>query len=112
MFESILKIKPLSVNEAWQGRRYRSPKYKTFQKDVLICLPRTNYRFDGILRVELVFGFSSVLSDIDNPIKMVLDILQLKYNFNDSQIYELNVRKTIVKKGDEFIYIAIGNTKE
>ena len=59
------------------------------------------------LKVSLVFSFSNVNADIDNPTKMVLDCLQKKYEFNDRNIYELEIKKQIVKKGFEKIEIAI-----
>lgn len=95
-------IKPLSVNAAWKGKRYKTDKYKAFEKEMLfklkpILLPK------GLLHVKLSFGFSSQGSDIDNPIKMVLDILQKKYRFNDNLIYRLDVIKTVVNKGSEYI---------
>jgi Holliday junction resolvase RusA-like endonuclease len=104
-----LEIKPLSVNEAWQGRRFKSDKYKKFQRDVLLLLPKTKESFSGMLRIDLFFGFSNVLSDLDNPIKMTLDILQKKYGFNDKNIFELNVRKCKTEKGKEFISIQIND---
>ena len=57
----------------------------------------------GKLKLDIEYGFSSRASDLDNPCKLFIDILQKKYGFNDKNIYELNQRKTIVKKGDEFI---------
>ena len=62
-----------------------------------------------MLRVELFFGFSSNASDLDNPVKPLIDILQKKYGFNDNQIFELNIRKCIVAKGKEFISITVNN---
>lgn len=55
------------------------------------------------LSVYIVFGLSSKNADIDNPVKPFLDILQKKYQFNDRHIYELNIKKVDVKKGEEFI---------
>lgn len=100
-----INIKPLSVNQAWQGRRFKTDKYKSYEKELLYLLPnRKNFGcLDGNLRIDIKFGFSSKSSDIDNPVKPLLDILQKKYKFNDSQIYELHVKKTVVDKGDEFI---------
>jgi Holliday junction resolvase RusA-like endonuclease len=104
-----LEIKPLSVNEAWQGRRFKSNKYKKFERDVLLMLPKNKESFSGMLQIDLFFGFSNVLSDLDNPIKMTLDILQKKYGFNDKNIFELNVRKCKTEKGKEFISIQIND---
>lgn len=97
-----LDIKPLSVNEAWQGKRFKTKKYKAYERDVLSMLGAFTVP-DGPLTLSLVFGFSNAASDIDNPVKCFTDCLQKKYGFNDSRIHELNVSKVKVKKGDEFI---------
>lgn len=102
-----LNIKPLSINQAWQGRRYKTPKYKSFQKEMLLTLPKLKKSFKGDLSVSIKYGFSSKLSDIDNPCKIVLDCLCKKYNFDDRQIFKLYQEKEIVKKGDEYIEINI-----
>ncbi len=99
-----LYVKPLSINQAFQGRRFKTDKYKAFEKEVLLKLPYTKKQFKGDLRVDIVFGFKTALSDIDNGLKPILDILQKKYGFNDKQIFELNVKKEI---GKEFINIKI-----
>ena len=96
-----IDIKPLSVNDAWQGKRFKTPLYKKYEKIVLLMLPKKFFE-NKPLKIDLVFGFSSKASDIDNPIKMILDIFQKKYNLNDKQIFELNVKKEIVGKGHEF----------
>jgi len=98
----IISIKPLSVNNCWQGRRFKTPIYKGYEKELLLKPPK----FDVPkvkLKLVIVFGFSNKLSDVDNGLKPFLDILQKKYNFDDRDIYQLNVTKEIVKKGSEFI---------
>lgn len=50
---------------------------------------------------------NNTLSDIDNPTKLILDILQKRYGFNDKMIYELNLKKEIVKKGKEYFSFCI-----
>lgn len=102
-----IEIKPFSVNDAWKGRRYRTDDYKRFQRDMMLLLPPLKISLKKPLKVSIVFGFSSKGSDIDNPQKPLLDILQKKYNFNDNQIFELNTKKEIVKKGSEFIDLSI-----
>lgn len=102
-----LDIKPLSVNEAWKGRRYKTDKYKSFERAVLLMLPRKMDIPEGPLSLSLEFGFSSANSDIDNPVKMFIDCLQKKYGFNDKRIFELNIKKRPVKKGAEFINFKI-----
>jgi len=98
----ILNIKPMSVNLAWQGKRFKTNKYKSYEKELLILLPKLDIP-DGELKVDLVFGFSSKLSDADNPVKCFVDVLQKKYGFNDNKIYEYSIKKVDVSKGSEFI---------
>ena len=97
-----LDIKPLSVNQAWQGKRFKTKAYKTYERDVLMLLGKLEVP-DGNIHIDLTFGFSNKQSDIDNPVKCFVDILQKKYGFNDSKIYSARLRKVDVKKGEEFI---------
>lgn len=102
-----IHIKPLSVNSAFQGRRFKTPEYKTFEKLLLMSLPNRLEVPQGKLTVLFEFGFSSVLSDADNPVKMTMDVLQKKYSFNDRDVFRIEVDKVIVKKGEEYIKFEI-----
>jgi len=97
-----INIKPLSINCAFQGKRFKTNKYKNYEKSCFLLLPKIKVP-EGKLKVDLVFGFSSKLSDADNPVKCFIDILQKKYDFNDNKIYEYSIKKVDVKKGSEFI---------
>lgn len=98
-----IDIKPLSVNQAWQGRRFRSQKYKDYQNHLSLLLPPKRDEYKGNLRIEIKYGFSSKLGDIDNPCKPFLDILSKKYGFNDKQVFELYQEKELVPKGKDYI---------
>jgi len=102
-----LNEKPLSINEAWQGKRFKTPAYKRYEKEMLLLMPKAYIYQDQMLRVEFFFGFSNKASDLDNPVKLLMDIAQKKYGFNDKMVFELNVRKCIVKKGEEYIQMGI-----
>jgi len=102
-----LNEKALSVNKVWQGRRFKTKEYKLYEKKLLSLLPDIDFKFSNRISLDIVFGYSNRLNDIDNGLKPLIDILQKKYNFNDRYIYELNVKKEIVKKGQEFIKIKI-----
>jgi Holliday junction resolvase RusA-like endonuclease len=105
-----IDIKPLSVNEVWQGKRFKTRKYTNYEKDMLHLLP--NIKVPKYpLKIEITWGFSSVASDIDNPTKPFLDVLQKKYGFDDKMIYELILHKTLVKRGFEFIEFTISEKK-
>ncbi|ABV74330.1 hypothetical protein BA3_0045 [Thalassomonas phage BA3] len=102
-----LNIKPLSINCAFQGKRFKTKKYKQYEQECLLLLPRKVEIPEGKLKVSLFFGFSSKLADADNPVKCFIDILQKKYGFNDNKIYEYSISKVDVKKGEEFIEFKI-----
>lgn len=105
-----INIKPLSVNQAWKGKRYKTDEYKVYSKILKYKLPKLTIP-KGELRIEFVFGFSNKGADWDNPVKPLQDILSTKYGFNDNMIYEANVKKVIVKKGEEFIDFKITSLK-
>ena len=63
-----IDIKPLSVNEAWQGRRFKSKKYEEYQNTLLWLLPKQKIP-DSPYEIHFKFGFSNPLSDWDNPVK-------------------------------------------
>ena len=113
-----IEIKPFSVNKQYNTccmrcktskyvRRTLTPDYKNFKKQLLSLLPPLNIDFKKQLKVHVVYGFSSKASDIDNPAKSTLDVLSLKYGFNDNQIYDFHELKVITKKGEEFIELTI-----
>lgn len=101
-----MNIKPLSVNECWQGQRFKTKEYNSYEKEVLYRLP------GGTLppppySVIFEFGMSNVMSDYDNPVKPLQDILQKKYGFNDAHIYRAEIRKVKVKRGAEYFTFQI-----
>lgn len=98
-----IKVKPMSVNDVWQGKRYKTKKYKAYEKEVYHLLPVIKIPKEGPLKVYYEFGFSSALSDYDNPIKPFQDILQFKYAFDDNRIYDATIKKVKVNKGEEYI---------
>ncbi len=105
-----LPIKPLSINECWQGQRFKTKKYKQYEKELLCRLPKVEVP-PPPYTIIFEFGISK-LTDWDNPIKALQDIMQKKYGFNDRDINKAVVRKTIVKKGKEFFKVELMNIKE
>lgn len=107
MIQFQINEKPMSVNLAWQGKRFKTQAYKDYEKAMILQMPKAKVDPQEMLRVEFFFGFSNKASDLDNPVKLLMDIAQKKYGFNDKMVFELNVRKCIVKKGEEFIQMGI-----
>lgn len=97
-----IDIKPLSVNKAWQGRKFKTKDYKNYIEELTGKLPDIELPEEPY-ELIVTFGFSSVASDIDNPLKPFIDILQKRYGFNDRKIFRLIINKEIVKKGQDFI---------
>lgn len=97
-----LWVKPMTVNRAWQGRRFKSKEYESYEMIVLFNLPKITVPA-GKLKAKYIFGLSSKSADLDNCVKPFTDILQKKYGFNDKLIYEMEIKKEDVKKGQEFI---------
>jgi len=102
-----INIKPLSVNEAWQGRRFKTEKYKVYSAAVSQILPNTISLPTAPYHIYFKFGFSSLASDWDNCIKPAQDILAARYKFNDKLIRKATVETEIVKKGEEYFEFQI-----
>lgn len=102
------KIKPLSVNKAWQGKRYKTTEYKNYEKELLLALPKQDLP-EPPYRIYFEFGFSNMQSDWDNPVKLIQDIMQKKYKFNDRDIMRAIVAKKKVKKGEEYFIVKMEN---
>jgi len=101
-----ISVKPLSINRAFQGRRFKTKEYKDYEEELLLILPHIKIPA-GKLKVYYEVGYSNKLSDIDNFIKPFQDILQTKYGFDDKMIYKMEVEKNIVDKGKEYILFMI-----
>lgn len=102
-----IPVKPLSVNQVWQGKRFKTGDYKAFEQLCGYALPPKIEIPDGELEVYYEFGVSNFRADVDNFIKPFTDILQKKYGFNDARIVEVRARKKLVAKGEEYIRFSI-----
>jgi len=102
-----IPLKPLSVNVAWKGRRFKSDLYKNWIEDGLFLLQKQKVNDSEQLQLNIELGFSSKGSDIDNPIKPLLDLITKKYGINDNRFYKLYIKKKVVKKGKEYIKFEI-----
>jgi len=100
--ETIL-VKPLSVNQAWKGRKYKTKEYTLYEKKVLALLDDIYLEPSDRMFLQIDVYYSNKASDIDNCIKPFVDILQKKYNFDDKCIYKLLINKHIAPKGQEKI---------
>jgi Holliday junction resolvase RusA-like endonuclease len=106
MIQQKLKIRPLSVNKVWQGRRFKTKDYKNYEEEVLFSLKK-----EKMIRgyVEVVFEFRlkyHKTSDVDNFIKPLLDIIVKKGLIEDDRfIRHLDVYKYPAEKDSVNIVI-------
>jgi len=70
-----INIKPLSINSAFQGRRFRTPLYNKYINEMLNILPELKITKTDNFFLFVEFGYSSKLSDIDNGLKPLIDCL-------------------------------------
>lgn len=92
-----LDIQPLSVNSAWQGRRFATKKYKEWT-DACLFMLLDKKRVDKPYKVSITF-YQSKMQDIDSCIKMTLDVLVKAGILEDDRyINELNVKKIVSKE--------------
>lgn len=105
----VFGIKPLSINKAFQGRRFKTQDYKQFEKDFSTLIKYQKMKkFKGSVKIEIGFGFKNKLSDIDNCLKPIFDVLvKNKIIEDDRFINELYVKKSI--SAEDYFYIEIEN---
>ena len=111
---NFLNLKALSVNKAWQGKRYRTDAYKLFQyvlHALLLKLKPPKPEGDEYF-VSYEFGLLGT-ADIDNPIKTFQDGLFRFWKMlsRDNKIMFMIVAKVKVKKGEEYIGFHVDDRK-
>ena len=110
-----IPLKPLSVNQAYQGRRYRTRAYKAFISDALILLNhlKPEKPRGESLMAHYRWGVSSRQSDTDNPTKTFQDTLFDYWGMKtqDSKVEFIILEKVWVKKGEEFISFHVDSHK-
>ena len=97
-----IDVKPMSMNAAYSGRRFKTKLYKAYETNCMIKMSPMEIP-DGDLELHIQFGVSSRGFDLDNGLKPVIDIMQKKYGFNDNRIMSISAYKRIVPKGQEYI---------
>ena len=94
----LVSLQPLSVNKAWQGRRFKTNIYKSYEREAFIILPRKEM-VKGDVEVFYEFGLkksSYAISDVGNLEKCLSDILVKKgYIEDDRKIIALHLTKVV-----------------
>jgi Holliday junction resolvase RusA-like endonuclease len=98
-----LKIKCLSLNQAYSGRRFATDELEAYKLEISLLAPKLLVPDDFRLEAEYEFGVSQKNIDVDNQIKAFQDTLADIYGFNDNRIYKIVASKVDVPKGKEYI---------
>lgn len=104
---------PPSINRAYRyvgTRVYKSPEHQHWANDagwmVKRWLKGRFYPKDTLVEVQIGFHMGGT-SDIDNRIKMVLDMLEGIAYENDKQVMKLNVVKVITSKSEQCLWLKV-----
>lgn len=80
-----IDIKPLSVNRAWQGRRFSTREKKKYEEKLLLLLPR-KMEAGPYYRVHFDFHIKNCYRiDIDNLFKVTIDCIVKKGIIKDDR---------------------------
>lgn len=92
----VIQAKPLSVNEAFQGRRFKTRAYIDYEKELAVLIPKhLCTSIEGKLEVHYRFFLKNhALTDLDNMLKPLNDTLvKLGVIKDDRYIYRKLVEK-------------------
>lgn len=102
-----IPITPLSINAAFQGRRYKTQRCREYENDLWFSLPKKE-KITG--KVSMTLEFSLVhhaTTDVSNLVKILEDILVKRgYIEDDRMVYELHLYKSASKKDSVRITIS------
>jgi len=88
-----IETNPLTVNMAWQGRRFKSKDYLEYEKEVFYQLPKESIK--GEIEIHFLFNVKTYSRrDVDNMIKPLQDILVKAGVIDDDK----NIVKLIAEK--------------
>lgn len=102
-----IKVKPLSVNQCWEGRRFKTRVYDDYIKECLYSLPKKSQIKAKRVAIEITLYLKNAeRSDTDNFLKPILDIIVKKgWILDDRYVYKITAEK--VKSKQEKISIKI-----
>lgn len=115
--EQLFQMKPLSANRMFvrKGRTtYKTSDYKRFQEEMAAILMGEEWPYgDKPVHFIVYAGLSNKASDLDNIIKPLLDTYQNIFEeFNDKTVQGIILQRDRVKRGGEYLWVRIAETKE
>lgn len=110
-----LKIKPLSVNKCWQGRRFKTPDYKSYETELVFLIKmRKLEKVCGFVTIDYHFYLKNFkMSDAGNFEKPLTDIIVKSGLIDDDRfIKKMTLEKFQCIGNDEYIEINIDKYEE
>lgn len=94
-----LGIKPLSVNVAWQGRRFGTKEKKRYENLVAMLLPRASVSGEYFKVAYDFYVVNFAMTDADNLVKVLQDcIVKRGIVPDDRRIIDYRIRKFPAKE--------------
>lgn len=103
-----VKLKPITVSKAWQGKRFKTKAYKDWQRDFCLLVGKQK-PITGQLALTLeIYIKNEKMMDIDNTFKAIQDSMKLANMIEDDRfIYEIHAYK--YHSEEEFIRITLSH---
>ena len=100
MLTLTLHVKPMNINEAWQGRRFSTTAKKDYEQRLRLSLPKVAVVGKPYYRIAFDFHLRSfALTDYDNCIKVTQDCLVKRGIIKDDRlIVDARIRKFPAEK--------------
>ncbi len=105
-----IPVKPLSVNQAWKGRKFKTMDHKIYERDVAYFLPHDIETLKGELEVKYTFYLKNYkMSDAANFEKILSDILVSNRIMEDDRYIKRIIcqKEPVTRSEDERIDIEI-----
>jgi Holliday junction resolvase RusA-like endonuclease len=100
-----IPVKALTVNKVWQGKRFKTPLYKQYEKDCSWFLKAPLIKGEVEVNYKFYIKYFST-SDVDNFIKPLQDILvKNRLIEDDCKIKKITAEK--IKSEEEWIEVEI-----
>ena len=111
VLEHTFQVKPLSANNmTYRNKTIKQRVYLDYQNELRDEIRGVEWPFgDDYVDFYIIAGFSNRGADLDNVLKPLFDTYQgIFEEFNDNKVYYVELYKTIVPKGREFLYVRVG----
>ena len=112
MIDVKIDAKPLTVNRAWRERRFKTPEYKIYEREVFYLLKNCGIKkVDGWVEVKYIFYLKHYrISDLGNFEKPLSDIL-VKAGLIDDDRFIKRMTLEKFKSDKDYIRIIIKKVK-